>query len=72
MLTHVERIRAAALALDSHTDAARGFGQSPEEQVIDLLTNLLHYARFKGMDAKNLAEIAVAHFNSESEDHETV
>jgi len=65
-MTHVERIRAAALALDAHSDAVRDFSGSADEKVIDLLTNILHYAAFKGLDTEGLVQMAVQNFTSET------
>ena len=56
------RLQAARFALASHRWAR---GEAPDEDetdVIDLLTDLMHYCDECGLDCKDLWGIALAHF----------
>jgi len=56
------RIQAAAAALDVHPSDG-----STEENVIDLLTDLIHYCRANKVRWDNVVDMAESHFIHETE-----
>lgn len=65
MPTTNDRIQAAQHAIDQHRDHKRDFNQSEEEQLVDLFTDLRHWARMNDVDFTTALRHSNAHFNDE-------
>lgn len=59
------RIKAVQHGLDAHQDATKDYDSSPEEAVIDLLTNLRHYCHASDIDFTQAVRISKYHFEAE-------
>ena len=66
MPTNKERVAAADYALQSHCEATASNGtQHLEEDVIDLVANLMHFARANDLDWSSILRVATSHFEQE-------
>lgn len=65
MPTKQDRIHAVEAAIDAHRDATRDFESGTEEAVIDLLTDLRHYADQHDLDFTTLVRLSKSHHMAE-------
>ena len=63
MPNNQDRSASARIAIRSQRDSNR---QLPKENVTDLLTNLMHYCNFNGMEFNRCLSNAALHYNAET------
>jgi hypothetical protein len=65
------RAHFANIALHAYNATRQAISCGDEDEVVDLLTDLLHFARSKNFDAEALSARALANFNDEHQGVET-
>lgn len=63
-MTNADRAENARHALETYIEGK--YADIDDCAVIDLITDLLHYARQKKMGAGNIARMAIDHFHTET------
>lgn len=66
-MNNTERSLAAQHAIDTHRDHVRDYEQEPHQQLIDLLTNLRHWASDHGLDFADACRVSNIHFKADVE-----
>jgi gamma-glutamyl:cysteine ligase YbdK (ATP-grasp superfamily) len=61
-----KRIRAARMAIEAHLVTTKDDTRTHDEDIIDLLTNLMHLAQADGFDPASLVRMASANYEAES------
>lgn len=59
------RVQAAGVALEAHIDATKTYDQNTDEDIVDLFTNLMHYASRQGFDPVSIVRMAQANYHNE-------
>jgi len=69
-MTNMTRAHAALCAITAHQETKGTQPDDPEQgqdDVVDLLTDLMHYADHNKMDFEHCLEVASSHFEAEKE-----